>query len=137
MHPILYIFSTDTGPNLVLSDFLHLASWDSIRERDIPEARRASGTKLTVSGSITSHLRIGELHTDVILDVVDELAVAVLLVTTFLDFYISSFHPMGTKLVPYHFMAVPILVVHDARSVAKKKEDWDSTVQTQETRLYR
>lgn len=56
------------------------------------EIRRDSDTKLVVSGNITLHLCMDESRILVKFDVVDQLAVPVLLETTFTDRFIKSIH---------------------------------------------
>lgn len=123
--PNIFEFDTSEGPNFVRADVLD-RSWPcSIFQQNMPKIRSTYDTKLPVSGTIALHLRIGELRICVNFCKVDNLAVPVLSGTTFIDRYIKSDHPSERNTVPYHSPSVPILMIHGARSVAKKEEDSD------------
>lgn len=93
---------------------------DIIRHSDLSEIRSASNTIIIVSGTITTHLRIDGSRTLLTFDVVDRLALPVLLGTTFIDKYIKSIYPAVRKLFRYHFLPVPIRMVQKTNSEAKK-----------------
>lgn len=63
---------------------------------------------------------MGEARTWVMFAVVDRLVVSVLLETIFSDKLIKTIQPAGRKIAPYHSPQVPILMVHEPRSEAKK-----------------
>lgn len=58
--------------------------------------------------------------TRVTFGVVTNLAVSVLVEASLINRFITSIDPPESKIVPYHFSPVPILMVHEANSAAKK-----------------
>lgn len=84
------------------------------------EIQRAPDGKLAGTGTMTLHLAMGQSRTRVTFGVIDRLAVHLLLVTTFVDKYISSIHPAKRNIFPHHIPLVPILMVYETKSDAEK-----------------
>lgn len=84
-------------------------SWlDSSHKCDMPDIGSASDNKLSVSGTITIHLRMIEEGTPVSLDFVSELVVPVLFGTTYNDRFTKSIHSAERGEVFFHFSPVSI-----------------------------
>lgn len=120
MHSILCVFDTGAGLNLTSADVLDHRWLDIIRQSGMPESRSASDTRLVVSGILTLHLLAGELHTLVAFDVMDKLAVLVLIRTTFIDTFIKSIHQTEEPIFTHHSPTVPTLLVHEAKRTAEE-----------------
>lgn len=60
MRPIVCVYVTDAGPDLIWADVSHLNLVISIHGRNISGMHRASNPKLTLSGTITVQLRKDE-----------------------------------------------------------------------------
>lgn len=60
MRSMIGVFETHRGRNLITADVLDPARQESNRQRYMPEFQSASETKLKLSGTITTHLPMGE-----------------------------------------------------------------------------
>lgn len=96
--PVICVIDTGAGPILIQVDFLEPTWLDSVRQHDMPEIQSASNTKLTVSVTITVHLRMSESRTLVAFTVVEKLAVPVLLWITFINRFKKSVHQAERKI---------------------------------------
>lgn len=118
----LITFAIDTGAGLkrIRADVLARRWLDSIRQRSMPEVCSAPGTKLKESGTITSHLRMGESRSRVNFGLVFELVLPLLLGMTYIDRFIKSIYPAERKIVSHYSLPVLILMVHEVQSETKK-----------------
>lgn len=96
--PVVCVLDTGTGPNLTRTDVLDPGWVQNIHQRDVPEIRSASDTRLSVLGTITLHLRMGESRTCVMVGVVEKLAVPMLLRKTIIDRFIKQVNRTKGKL---------------------------------------
>lgn len=67
---------TGTCPILISADVLNLGLLEDMRQRNMPDVRNASGTKLVGSGIFILDLRMGEWRTHVKFGFVDKLALS-------------------------------------------------------------
>lgn len=122
IRPIPSVFDDGACQNLFRANILDPRWLGSVCQCDISEILAAFNAKLTVSGTIMQHLRVGVSHNRVTFYVLDRLAVPVLLGTIFIDRVIRPIHAAERNFFPLHFMLVPILVVYRTRSATEKKE---------------
>lgn len=120
MRPILSVFDTGMGPDLIRKDVSDPCWLDNIRQRDMFNICGAFNFKLNVSGTLIFHRRVGEARTSVNCRIVSDSLVPVLLRTTYTDRFIKQIHPAKRKMVLYQDTSVSILVVHDAGEGAIK-----------------
>lgn len=79
MRPNICVFVNGVGPNLIRVDVLETSLRDRVHQRDMPESRSTSDTKLKVSGTIALHLRMGKSRIHVKINIVKGLLLSVLL----------------------------------------------------------
>lgn len=89
MHPVDCGIDISGSSNIIRSDLLDLIRLDSIRQCNMPEVQGVSDIKLNVSGTIIVYLETSESCTPVTFDIVHNLVVPVLLVTSFSDGFIK------------------------------------------------
>lgn len=110
MRPIVCIFDTGAGPNLIRADVLDTSGQGSIGQRDMLDIRNAFDTRLKVSGTITLHLGMGGSRTRVNFGFVNEQVVPVLLVAMYTNRLVRSIHLAQKKIFPHHSPPVPVLL---------------------------
>lgn len=119
-HPVSCVFDIGAGPDLINAVVLGQRWLKNLHQCDTLEIRGALNTRLAVTGTITLHLQLSKTRTRVSFSVVDRFAVPVLFPATFIGKSVKSIPPAKTKIVPYHCLPVPILMVHDASIEAEK-----------------
>lgn len=120
MRPVFCIFNNGAGPSLISAKVLDESWLDNILECNMRDIRSASDKSLVVSGTVTLHIRIGELHTRVTFDIVDKLTVPVLLGKILIDKVIISFQLAVRHIVLSHSMPLHLRMIHKAKSEAEK-----------------
>lgn len=79
-------------------------------------------TNLKVSETITLHLRIGQARSHARFGVISQLVVLLLLVMTYIDKFIKLIHAAERKIVPHHFIQIPILIIQEEKCEAEIQE---------------
>lgn len=115
------ISAIDTGACLILieADMLDLSCLSNIHRYDIPDIRRATHTKLKVSGTIRIHLHMCESQTYVNFGVINKLAMQFFVGAMYIDRLIKSIHPSERKIVPVGSSPLPVLTVQEVRDEAE------------------
>lgn len=109
MLPTVGILDTGAGPNLVDSQLLPL-SWSSkVKPVADPGLTAAGKQTITVEGVILLHVQLGDLRVRVWFGVVKNLAVSVLLGTSFIDRFVTGIFPPERKVVPQNSEPVDII----------------------------
>lgn len=124
MSPVICVFDTNVGQNLIRPSVPDQNLLDKLCQRDVPEIGSASKTRNAVYETIILHLGRGEAHTRVTFGVADILAVPLSLGTTLVGKFIKSIHLNERKIVTYRSVPVPILIVQEAKVRAKKYKSY-------------
>lgn len=119
MRQVICFFDTGACLNVITAVVLEQSRLNNIRQRDIPEIRGPSDTKLVVLGTLNLHPRMDKSHAQVTFCIADKLVVPTLLETTFTDKLMKSNHLTEKKIVPYHSKPVPIPMVYKTKSKAE------------------
>lgn len=120
MHRIVSIFDTGAGENLMRANVLERSLLSEFRQTEMPEIGSACDTKLVMFGIITLYFCMCKSRTEVIFEVVDKLAVLVILEPTFIDRFTKSIHLSETMIELHCPPPVDIQMVHEATSSAEK-----------------
>lgn len=81
----------------------------NIKKRQLPRLRTATKAPILLDGTILLFVKIGELRVRVWFGIVKNLAVDILLGTSFIDRYIQGIFLSERKILPWHSQPVPIL----------------------------
>lgn len=120
MRPVICVLDMSPGPNRIRA-YVSDRSWlDSNRQRHLLDIHGASETKLLVSGTITVHLCLSESRTRISFSDVNKLVVTFFLGMTNIDRIIESIHAAETKVLPYQFPQVPILMEHETKEETQR-----------------
>lgn len=122
MGPVVSVFDTGAGPNPIRTDVTDTSWQEIIRQRDMPEIRSASDTRLSASETVTFHLWMDDSNTRVALGEVDKLAVPLPLGTTFIVRFMKSMHPTERKTILEHSPPVLIPMIQGTSSVAENSK---------------
>lgn len=90
----------------------------------MPDNRNAPDTKLEVSGTTIPHRHIRDALNSVSFVFVRKLVVPFLLQTTYFDRFNRSIHLVERKIFLYHYTPVPILMLYEAWSRAKRNKPY-------------
>lgn len=112
IRPITSVFSTGNGPNLLQEDLIKLNWLPSIGTFDSPRLNSVTSQRVEVNGKITLHVWIGESRIRVSSGIVRNLAVSVLLDTSFVYKFIKRISPFDSKIVSSNSPPRPIFTVH-------------------------
>lgn len=116
------VSDSGAGPNSFRADVLNPNWLDNIHQLDLADIRSASDSNLKVSGTVTRQLRIGKARTRINSSVVSDLAVSVLLATTYINKFIMRMHLVERYTIPYQPQLVPILIVNNDEREAEMKK---------------
>lgn len=122
MRLTICVFDTAAGPNLVCANRFDPSLLRSIRKSDMSHSHSASNTKLKVSEAITFPIHMDEEHNQINFGVVSELFVTILLQKNYIDTIIKSIQLVEQRIVPYRFLPLPILTIHEAVNEDEKKK---------------
>lgn len=101
---------------------LDLSGLKYFGHRDLPGIWSASQTNLYVSRAISLNLLIFQSYTRTMIALLDDLVAPVLLWATFVDWIMNSVHQAERNIFPYHSPPVPILIIHETQTIAKKSQ---------------
>lgn len=127
MRPINYIFDAHTKPNLLREDLVERDWLPSICLCYSPRLKRATNQNVEVVGAIVLRVRIEDSAIGVMFRVVGNLAVPVLLGTSFIDKIIKNIFPDERKTVLFNYSSVSTLTVHQTET-DRPGEQEDDTV---------
>lgn len=115
----LCVFDTGDGLNLIRADLSDPVWMDSFRQLDVLAISSASDIKLKLSGTVTTHVRMGEPRTLVNLAVVSELFMLFLLSATYIERLLILIHLAERKTELHYFPPVPMLMEYEAKCEAE------------------
>lgn len=90
MPPISWNFETGAGPDFILDDFLEKEWLKDLQANSRPAFKNATNQNVTVFGTITVLVRIGDSGVRVVFGVVRELAVPLLSETSYIDIFVKG-----------------------------------------------
>lgn len=120
MIPIVYVFDTVAFPNFIQGDYSVPSRLDNVRQRDMPDIRGVSNTKINMFGTITVHQRMSGSRSCDDCGTVNELVKTVLLASTYIDRFIKSIYPAERIIVPHQSPLIAVLMLAEAKSESKK-----------------
>lgn len=109
MMTVASLFDTGAGPNLVNKSFIPRNWHRYVEPIEQPQLRTATREHVNVEGVIPMFVRIGDLRVRAWFGVVENLAVDILVGTSFIDRCIRGIFPTERKIVPWHSRPVSIL----------------------------
>lgn len=106
------LLDTATGLNLINANLIHLEWINRVKHTDLPRFRTATKEPIHLQGTILLHHQIGNLNTRVWFSIFPNLAVDLLLGTSFVDRFIRGIFPGERKVEPWHSQPVAIRASH-------------------------
>lgn len=122
MNTIDCVLDRCTDLNFIRSNVFNPGWLDYIIQRDMLETRSWPEKTSLVPITSTLYLYICDSRTQGTFNLVDRLAVHLLLETIFLGRFFNSVHPFWTKIASYHSPPVPVLMFHMTGTTAKKRK---------------
>lgn len=113
MHPVNSTFDTAAGPKLVREGLLEAEWLKAVQANNRPPLRNVINQKISVVETIHLLVRMGDSRVRVRLGVVRNLAVPVLLETSFIDMFVKGIFSPERRVVPYNSKEVLVLVIND------------------------
>lgn len=110
MFVVTSLLDTGAGPNLVNNAFLPREWQRKVVSTPSPSLRTATRETVKVEGIVRTFVQIGDLRVRAWSGVVENLAVDILLGTSFIDRFIISILAGERKVVPYHSCSVSIIL---------------------------
>lgn len=100
--PVTSLLDSDASPSILKNDFLPLAWKKSVTLIKWPQLRSASGGAVHKEGIVVLLICTGDPRNCAWFEIVENLALYVLLDTSFIECYIRALIPNGRKVVPSH-----------------------------------
>lgn len=123
MHPVHSTFDTVAGSSPIREVVLKTDRLRSIQTDIRPWKRNEINLKVSVFGTITLQVTIGDSRVRVVFDVVRNIAVPFLLGTSFIDKFVRGMFPAKQRVVSYHSKSLPIFAVNDKTEPRRDKND--------------
>lgn len=111
MRTINRVLHTGDGPNLIGENDLCDKWLPAVKSEQKPQLQSVTYQKLPMVGKITVHVRVGGARVRVDFGAVRQMAVPVLLESSFIDKYDREIVPDKRKIVPHNSESIPILAV--------------------------
>lgn len=113
MHPLTSVFDTGARPNIIVEDILETERLKSIQANSSPSLRNATNQKLSAVEAVTLYIKISDSRIRVPFGFVRNLALKVLLETSFIGRFVKSIFRLKQNTVPYNSRPVLILAIND------------------------
>lgn len=110
-HPVSCVIDTGAGRNTIREDFLRAEWLKAIYVNNRPAIMKANDQKVSVVGTATPRLRTGYSGVRVVFCVVQSVAVAVLLGTSYIDMFVEGILRRQRKALPYSSKPVVIRAI--------------------------
>lgn len=121
VRPIDCVLGSGGGPVLIRGDVLSDEWLPAVNSEQRLQLRSATNHKLTTVGTITLHMRMGEVRVRVFFGAVYQLAVPNLLGTELNDKYVRAIFPGESKILPYNSERAHITAVSEEAETEKER----------------
>lgn len=115
--PQTCLLNTGAGLNLISKASQKRQIFTNIKKQKFSRLRTATKEPISLRGKILLFISMNELSVRVLFGIVENLAIEVLLRTSFIDRYIRGNFPSERKVVPWNYSPVPILSRNNSSAV--------------------